>query len=171
MLTVPHMVAGAALGSLVGEVPGQNVFAFAVGWGSHYVLDAVPHWERLFGGKGSGFSTQTPIGQWPRSFLYQAVGDAVLALGLMALLLSWRGELMTFWQSPVFWGAFGGFFPDLLDNTPVVNNILGKIGIVQKERKFHQDNHISVENQEKMPKYTGLVTQLIVVAIGLWLLF
>jgi hypothetical protein len=58
----------------------------------------------------------------------------------------------------------------LLDNTPVINNILGKLGIVQKERKFHQDNHISEAAQASVPRYTGLITQLAVVGIGLWLL-
>jgi hypothetical protein len=171
MLTVPHMVAGGALGSLVGEVPGQNLFAFAVGWGSHYVLDALPHWERLFGQRGSGFSTQTPINQWPKSFLYQAISDGIIAVVLMALVLLWRGELSAFWQSPVFWGALGGFFPDLIDNTPIINRLTGKLEFVQIERKFHHDNHISVESQEKMPGYTGLVSQLIIVGAGLWLLF
>jgi len=171
MLTVPHAIAGATLGSLVGDIPGQAVFAFAVGWGSHYVLDAVPHWERLFGHKGSGFDTRTPANQWPKSFLYQAIGDVVVALVVIIFVLNSHGDLTQFWQSPVFWGALGGIFPDILDNTPVINNWFGKFTLVQSERKFHHDNHISIQMQEKFPPYTGLVTQAIVVGVGLWLLF
>ncbi|MEX0594612.1 MAG: hypothetical protein WD157_00740 [Patescibacteria group bacterium] len=170
MLTVPHVIAGAALGSLVGDVPGQTVLAFAVGWGSHYVLDATPHWERLFGPNRSGFSTQMPVSEWPKSFLYQALGDALLALGITTLLLYNSGTLALFWTSPIFWGAVGGFFPDLLDNTPVINNYLGKYRFVQRERKFHHDNHVSDEVQQKVPKYFGLITQLVVCGVGLWIL-
>ncbi len=170
MLTVPHMIAGAALGSLVGEIPSQNVFAFAVGWGSHYVLDAVPHWERLFGSKGSDFSTETPVSQWPKPFFYQAVGDVLLAVAVIAGILVWQGDLATFWQSPVFWGALGGFFPDLIDNLPFWNRIMGKIGWVQQERQFHKKYHVSDETQQRVPRYTGLLTQLIVMGVGLWIL-
>lgn len=170
-MSVSHVVAGAALGSLVGPVPGYNVAAFAVGWGSHYVLDSLPHWERLFGSKGSDFNTDTKASDWPRHIYYQAIVDGLVAIALLALILAWRSELTSFWASPVFWGALGGCLPDLLDNVPYWNRRLAKYSLIKKQRDFHQSIHITDTLQKRSPKYLGLLTQIIVIGLGIWVLY
>lgn len=169
MLTIPHMVAGAAIGSLVGDVPGQNIFAFAVGWGSHYVLDAVPHWEEWFGKEIHGYPSDAELKEIPKSTVISGVLDFVLAIVLLVAYLQVFPE-GKFYQSPVFWGALGGFFPDFLDNIPLLKKLTIKIPGVEAERNFHDAIHISQEARRKVPRYTGLITQLLVIGVGLWLL-
>lgn len=169
MLTVPHVVAGAAIGSLVGDLPGQNVFAFAVGWGTHYVLDAVPHWEEWFGKEIHGYPSDAAVKNIPKSIALSGVLDFVAAAILLVLLLR-TSSSEQFYQSPIFWGALGGFFPDFLDNIPILKEVTVNIPGVQAERNFHNTVHISEAARRKVPRYTGLITQLIVVGAGLWLL-
>lgn len=170
MLTVPHVVLGAALGQAVSDVPGASLIAFGLGWGSHYLLDSLPHWERLFGSRGSDFSTETPTREWPRSYLVQAVIDVLIA-ALVVGYLVWRvphGD--HFWQNPVFWGALGAFFPDLIDSVPFWNRQLGRLPFFRQERFLHQYFHISDQSQQHLPKITGLLTQLVVFLLAMWLL-
>ncbi|MFY9931395.1 MAG: hypothetical protein WAK82_25685, partial [Streptosporangiaceae bacterium] len=65
MLLTNHVLSGALIGV---RAPGP-ASAFVAGFGSHFVLDAVPHW-----------------GQWgsQRKFLRVAMADGLLSLGVMA---------------------------------------------------------------------------------------
>ncbi len=170
MLTVPHVVLGAALGQAVSEVPGAGLIAFGLGWASHYLLDSLPHWERLFGSRGPDFSTETPVKEWPRLYLIQAVIDVVLSALVIGYLI-WRvphGD--NFLQNPVFWGAAGALFPDLLDNVPFWNRRLTNLPFFKQQRFLHQYFHISETSQLHLPKFAGLATQLIVFVFSMWLL-
>lgn len=171
MLTVPHMLAGAAIGALIPNSPIALPLAFGVAWGSHYVLDSVPHWERFFGSRQHGFSTHTPLKDWPKFILYQAIGDVVVATVLVFWALAQRGEIGHVWSSPIFWGAFGGFFPDLIDNTPIINRFLTNRFGFRSERTFHQTIHISAEAQQRLPHWLGIASQLVVILGGIWILF
>jgi hypothetical protein len=163
------MVAGAALGSLIGEVPGQNLFAFAVGVGSHYVLDAMPHWEEWFGKAIHGHRSDTELKDIPKSTIVSGILDFIVAVVLLVVYLRLSPEGQ-FYQNPIFWGALGGFFPDFLDNIPFLKELTKKIPGVKAERKFHETIHISEEARRKVPRYTGLITQFIVIGVGLWIL-
>lgn len=170
MLAVPHLIFGAALGQAVSELPGSGAIALGLGVLSHYFLDSIPHWERLVGPKGSEFQTETPLKEWPRSYLIQTVIDVVLAVLLLVYLL-WRvphGD--AFWQSPVFWGAIGGLLPDVIDNTPFWNRTIAQWPVFKQQRFFHRYMHISEASQEHMPRYAGLLTQLAVFVLSAWLL-
>lgn len=170
MLAVPHIVFGAALGEAVSDLPGAGAVAFGIGWASHYFLDSIPHWERMFGPKGSEFSTETPAREWPKPYLVHAFVDLGLALLILAYLI-WRvphGEI--FYQNPVFWGALGGLAPDLIDNVPFWNKILGRLPVIKQLRFVHRYMHISEAAQSHIPKYMGLITQLGVFVFSLWIL-
>lgn len=170
MLSVPHVVLGAALGQAVSEVPGAGLIAFGLGWASHYLLDSLPHWERLVGAHGPDFDTKTPVREWPKSYLIQAVLDVVIAALLIGYLI-WRvphGD--QFWQNPVFWGAIGAVFPDLLDNIPFWNRRLSNLPFFKQQRFLHYYFHITEASQQHLPKYTGLVTQVVVFIFSMWLL-
>ncbi len=171
MLTIPHVLAGAAIGSLVGDIPGKLPIAFALGWASHYVLDAVPHWERLVGPRGSDFSTELPANQWPRSFFIQAATDVSIAIISLFVIVHLTHPYIPWYQSAAFWGGIGGFFPDIIDNVPFWNRQLGRFSLIKKERQFHQSIHVTGETQERSSKYLGLLTQLTVMIGALWVLW
>lgn len=81
MTVLTHMAVGGALGSLVGG----RIAPFALGLGSHVVLDVIPHYE------------------FERMWIEAAVAVGVLG-GLIAVGRADTG---------VFWGALGGVLPDI----------------------------------------------------------
>mgnify|MGYP000096075970 CR=1 FL=1 len=81
MTVLTHMAVGGALGSLVDG----RAAPFALGLGSHIVLDVIPHYE---------FEKM-----WVEALIVTGALGALLALG--------RAE------SAVFWGALGGVLPDI----------------------------------------------------------
>lgn len=171
MLTVPHVLAGAALGSLVGDVPGAPIVAFGVGWASHYVLDSLPHWERLYRPHDRlSFETDTPARDWPRHLFVQAVID-VLVAGAIIYFLATNTSEASWWNTErIVWGAIGGAVPDLLGNVPFWNRILRRLPGFKQEYAFHSNIHIAPIVQKQVPKWLGLLTQIITVTVSLWVL-
>lgn len=165
MLSIAHVVAGAAIGAAVSDLPGAPVVAFGLGWASHYVLDRIPHWERLYRHR-EHFSTQQPASHWPRHILVQAILDNLAAALIVSGMIQTLSGTLAFWRSPLFWGALGGVFPDLLDNTPFWNATTRNWPFFRQERYFHKGIHISQEDQTRYHQF-GLLTQLIVVTLGL----
>lgn len=174
MLIVSHVIAGAGIGAAASNQPEAAGIAFFVGWISHYVLDAVPHWERLYGKEEvqEDFETDLPIRRWPKSFLYQAVIDSIISLVLAIILISiYTDGGLGWWQSSVGWGILGAMLPDLLGNVPFWNRYLEKILPFKQERQFHKYIHIDHSYQKKLPKYFGLFSQIIVIALALFVFF
>jgi len=171
MLIVPHVIAGAALGSLIGDVPGAPVIAFAVGWASHYVLDSVPHWERLYkSSQNINWETHRPAQEWPRHIFVQAAID-VLVAGVFLYAVATNTSEAAWWDTNrIFWGGLGAAVPDLLGNVPFWNRFLSKLPGFKQEYAFHSTIHISPEAQAKLPKWLGLLTQVLTVTLGLWVL-
>lgn len=174
MLVVPHLLFGGALGEAVSGLPGANGLAFGLGIVSHLFLDSLPHWERLVGPKlaapgGEGFNTETPIKQWPRIYIVSAVADVVIA-ALLMVYINWRLPHGHFYQNPVFWGGLGAVLPDLLDNVPFWNRAIANWPLVKQLRYLHSYFHISNESQHHMPKYLGLITQLVVFFFSAWVI-
>jgi len=91
VLLTNHVLSGAVIGARA-RGPAS---AFAAGFGSHFVLDAVPHW-----------------GKWgsQRKFLRVAMADGLLSLGLMAAFgaISPPGRRLT-----VLAGMAGAALPDV----------------------------------------------------------
>ena len=96
MLIFPHAVAGA----VIGENIGSDFLAFGLGFLSHFVLDAIPHFDT------------TDEGRWTKRQIALAVAD--LGIGVVVL---WY-FLPEINQSGYFWGIFGAILPDLMDNVP-----------------------------------------------------
>ncbi|MEK7548663.1 MAG: hypothetical protein AAB499_02080 [Patescibacteria group bacterium] len=173
MLTVPHTLIGAALGSLAPDSPVSNVLAFGLGWLSHFVLDTIPHWERLIEapeGRVKGFATEQTPNMWPRLYFWQAVIDVLLAATIILGLIYFWENALRFWRSTWFWGALGGFFPDVVDNNPYITPHLQHRRGWRWLRHFHQSIHISLRAQKKMPRFVGLLTQVVAVGFSLWIL-
>lgn len=172
MMTVPHAVAGAALGSMIGDHTGSVVIAFTVGIASHYVLDAFPHWERIYKPAGDiNFDTTDAAHEWPRHIFVQAALDVIAAAFIVWGIISFLtpGDLLV--GSNIFWGAFGAVLPDLIDNVPFWNTRLQKTKLFAATAKFHNRIHICEDWPKKYPFVTGLLTQLIVIGGSLWILF
>lgn len=170
MLTVPHVLVGAAVGSLIGDVPGAPLVAFAAGWASHYVMDFVPHWERLYKPfENIDFETATPAKDWPRHIFVQAVIDVLVAAAILYAIWTYQGP---FWwhADQIFLGGLGAVIPDLFGNVPFWNKKLRRFSIFQREYAFHSSIHVTDAVQRSVPKWLGLLTQVVAVTISLWVL-
>ena len=61
MTTTPHVLTGTALASLLPTSSAyMKLVGFGFGFASHYVLDAIPHWERLY---GPHYNDELPLGR------------------------------------------------------------------------------------------------------------
>jgi len=105
MTLATHAVAGAALASLM---PAHPAAAFAAGFLSHFLLDAIPHWDYHLA--SSRKDEANPLNDdlvISRDFyfdLIKIIGDA-----LLGLIVSW------WWFGPyALIGAIGAQLPDLL---------------------------------------------------------
>jgi hypothetical protein len=160
MLLVTHLAVGAAIGEAVHGLPGAPAIAFVLGVASHYVLDALPHWEKLSGEKFPDNDTSEPLKKWPRASIKSATIDGILAI-LFLVYFVWRQPHGAFYVNPVFWGGIGGVLPDFLTNTPGLSKLWAKWPVFKEERYVHNYFHISHESQIHMPRYLGLITQII----------
>jgi hypothetical protein len=168
MLTVPHALTGAAIGALVKDATVAPLVAFSVGWVSHYVLDTIPHWERLYRPHDEiKFDTDQSARDWPKHIFVQAVLDVLIATGLIMWIYQSRAEV----GSVMLWGALGAVLPDLLDNVPFWNRTLRRLPFFSQEQKFHDSIHINEDTQRRVPKILGLLTQVAVVVISLFIIF
>ncbi len=145
MIVTVHVVAGGVIGELVGN----PAAAFLLGIISHFILDSIPHFDNL---DNECFS--------PRQIAFTAADFMIsfsLLFGVIKLPLN-----QTIFSSVFFWGALGGFFPDLFDNVPFWKErfIATKFGT--RYHKFHENLH----HGQPAP-LIGLSTQLAVVVLFL----
>ena len=169
MLLTTHVLTGAALGSLVGDIPGRGLIAFAVGWASHYVLDAMPHKEKILVSEDSD-ETALPINQWSKGMITQTAVDILLALSLMGLIVGLKNDFSLV-HSPQFWGALGAAAPDILDQVPFWNKRIRPKPIFSTLWKWHSNIHISEEAQRKYANNWGVVLPIALMVVALWILF
>ncbi len=88
-----HSVVGAGLALVTHVNPGV---AFVIGFTSHFVLDAIPHWD------------------YPMKRSFIAL-DVILSLLLVWFFFFPHSEsIVSFFTSAVAWGAFGAVLPDML---------------------------------------------------------
>jgi hypothetical protein len=106
MILTTHAVVGAALASFL---PSHPATAFAVGFASHFVLDAIPHVDYPIKSR----SVDPKIGA-PMAFDRALLQDGVGSDGLFGIIVS----LVLFSSSANFWvvlmGAIGAMLPDPL---------------------------------------------------------
>jgi hypothetical protein len=169
MLITPHVLVGGALGSLVSTTNEGRIIGFAAGLVSHYLLDAVPHWERLFGPKDNSSIRNIPASKWPAHVFVQAAIDVFVGFALLLVLA--EGYSRSLWSSsPVFWAGLGAALPDLIDNVPFWKHKTRTIPVLSLLEKLHRAAHIKSESQKKLPKYTGLYTQILCIALAIFAL-
>ncbi|HUP26260.1 MAG TPA: hypothetical protein VM124_01275 [Candidatus Limnocylindrales bacterium] len=166
MLVTSHILAGAALGTLFSNRPGGVVIGFGVGVLSHYILDAVPHWERLFGPHYNNTLSKNHH-DWPRHILVQGAMDLLVGVVLLRYFAFQANRPLA---QAIFWGGIGGALPDIIDNAPFWSHMTKNLPFLKITMRVHRRVHIPVTKQLKLPKYTGLLTQLVICCSAAWFL-
>ncbi len=164
MLTVTHVTVGAALGTVLAASGVSPIIAFVAGLTSHYVLDAIPHWERVYRPHDEpDFEITQGVAYWPKFILLQAVVDVVLGFVILATAVAvYASETST--VVFVLATAIGAALPDILDNVPFWNKKLRKLPLFAQEYALHVRAHISPKRQKQFPSWLGLWTQILLVA-------
>lgn len=168
MTTTPHILAGAALASLLPtNSASMKVLGFALGFASHYVLDAVPHWERLY---GPHYNDELPSDhrQWPQHITRQGVADALVGcavfFAVLAFVVPGPGKTI------VFLGGLGAVLPDLMDSVPWWSGHTKRWPIWRYFTRFHDWAHLDYDLQRRLPSCLGLVSQIAVIIAALLVL-
>lgn len=111
MTLTAHALVGAAAAALVPQNP---LAGFALGFASHFVIDAIPHWDyeprSLRENKADKLKTFIEPGRDFENDVLFVLGDALLGFLLSALVMSLWLFHVPF--STVFWGVFGALVPD-----------------------------------------------------------
>jgi len=112
MILTTHAVTGATLATLM---PSNPILGFAIGFGSHFVLDSIPHWDYSL--KSSKRDKEKPLNSdlvINKDFFKDLIKigiDGLLGLTLSLLLL---GVLRHQSILVILCGAIGGMMPDFL---------------------------------------------------------
>lgn len=153
MLSISH----AATGAFIASKLGNPYLAIPIILLSHYLEDAIPHWDAGTG-LGSGKKSR-------ETALTHSIVD--LALAGIIILLFYPGALSSplsihsFVFSPAVWGAFVGLIPDFLEAPR--NFWKYEPFWLRSVNKFHQSFHHSIPRV-----LDGLAPQIILLII-LWI--
>lgn len=141
MLSTPHLLVGAAVGS----VSPHPLIAFGAGFLSHFIMDKVPHWDWLPN---------------TRKLLILAIGEFLVGAGLLFILTKNSQDPYLLWA-----GALGGVMPDVL---VAPNYLLGRtIKFLEPLRSFH---HQFQNGNDKFSISTRVFLQLLTIILTSWLL-
>lgn len=141
MLVTTHTITG----GVVGEIVSNPILAFVMGTILHFVFDAIPHYDK------------TDDGKWSWRQILLVVLDFSATLYILFLI---RPTLS--FASPFWWGAFGGFWPDLIDNVPFWGPFVIKTKLGKKYHKFHEGLH------KVQPSFlAGMIIQIAIIAVVL----
>jgi len=151
VMATPHLLTGAAAGAILSRRPR---LALAVGFASHFVLDAIPHLDSndLYG-SAAGWT-------WPEVSI--AVVDFLL--GCVVVLLVSRGQP---WRRIALWAAFSGFVLDLVNTIPPVGPWFATWPGTAWLDRFHHGIQPDVSPDNLL---LGFGTPTAVIVVGLWVL-
>ena len=138
MLETPHSLVGGAIGAATGN----PYAAAALGTGSHFVGDLVPHWNPEFPFKG-------------KALYALAIADFVIAEALVVAFWFWFPD-----RPEIAIGAFFGTVPDI---------ILG-IRFTFKVRWLRRYQDIHKKLNVELPFKYGLWPQLVLSVLSAWYL-
>lgn len=149
MIISAHII----VGGVVGEIIDKPIWAFLVGMVLHFVLDSIPHYDRVEGEC------------WGKKQIIFTTIDTLLTLSLIFLIIKLPLD-RTILNNSFAWGALGGIFPDLLDNVPFWQKKF-------RSYKFgYYFNQIHYKIQPKQPSiFLGLLTQAVVIFGALFVHF
>ena len=166
MLSTPHALAGAALGSLMPIGPVGALIGFAFGFLSHFILDSVPHWERIFATKGHTELAKTGYSIRDKGVYIQVVIDITIAIGLLIYFAKTKTSTFEDINLPILTAGIGAVLPDFLDNIHPINKKLKNLSLFKSIEKLHKKFHINYEAQRRLPKFAGLLTQILIIVLS-----
>ena len=136
MLTTPHATAGIALGTFIGN----PMLIVPAAIASHFILDAVPHWQ------------ETLAPYTPTRLTYVRVAfDIALAVGLNILAVHWRPAH----TAGIWLGVISANLPDLDSIIPMIPSM--KRGPLEA----YWDWHCRIQRETK--SLWGILPQLLVI--------
>lgn len=147
-----------AVGSVVGLATGNPVAAFFAAWISHHVLDLIPHSD--IGSVGGNIENILN-----NKKQMQIVFADIFLCALIFLFIAFKADF----NQLVLWGACGGAFPDLVDNSPYWSAYTRKIFPTNYFHILHEKIHCTIVQKEYF--FIGVLTQIIVVALSFYLLY
>lgn len=134
MLSTPHVLIGAAIGSLISS----PVLAFIAGVASHHFFDLVPHWDP------ASWHDRAKDFTWTKRDYLVAYIDNLIAFALMAIIYWWwRGS---YYQVSVLAGMLGAIMPDLWHNVPFWNRLTRSI--TKPWLNFHRRWHHTLQQRD-----------------------
>jgi hypothetical protein len=151
MLSISHAVTGAVIATNIGN-PYISIPIILL---SHYLEDAVPHWDAGTG-LGSGKKTR-------QQAIIHGIIDLVLAGIIVLIFYPPDFSLITAPLSlitPAIWGAFLGLLPDFLEAPR--NFLKWEPAFMKPINKFHHSFHHSIPRM-----WDGLAPQILLLII-LW---
>jgi len=111
-VSTTHAIVGAAIAS---TMPSQPVLGFALGFGSHFLLDAIPHWGyELFSVKKDEDNPMNSSIVFGKNFIFDLLRigvDALIGLAVGLLLFGFSNP-HSLWT--LLWGMAGAIMPDAL---------------------------------------------------------
>lgn len=149
MLSISH----AATGAFIAVHVGNPVVAVPLILLSHYLEDAVPHWDA-----GTGLSSGKKT---RKSAIIHGIIDLFVA-GVVVLLFypPDQSSPLAFLSAAPIWGAFLGLLPDFLESPR--NFMKYEPALLRPLNRFHHSFHHSIPRA-----LDGLAPQIILL-IGLW---
>jgi hypothetical protein len=154
----------AAAGGFFGAAFAHNPFlSFLLGFGSHFLLDAIPHWHYHLKSKRHGANPMEVYFVFDRSFLRDlcvtgidcAIGTALIAAAVYAANAAALGAALA--------GAVGGVLPDALQ---LAYSIFPRSPLKHLQR-FHHAVHASTDFDRK--PFFGISAQLAGIALAVLL--
>lgn len=154
MLSFSHLFIGAAVGTLTNN----PALGFGLGVVSHHLADAVPHVDTGV----ETFEQRENVGLG--TYLFAAVEGLVGAAALEYVL---RQSGLTLFDptSPLALGAFGGVFPDLVDNIPLWKTRFRATKVGRVYHDFHDWFHTTLFRKEYRWWPLGVVVQIFIVGL------
>ena len=167
MISISHVIVGAAVGTAVGVATGSPVVALAAGFASHLVCDLIPHLDHPPAPKDANDNLI-----WTPNVYVFAIFDSVIAWLLMAFL--WYRYFGYPAFSPFIVGAIGAYLPDFIDNVPFWNKFTRPLPVFKQFHDFHEKIHRVWTKRYPMPRswVLGVTTQIIAIGVSvLYLLY
>lgn len=165
MVLSPHSILGAIIATEVSRSTNQAVLGIILAFFSHFLLDAIPHWDYLISSlkKVSFF----PLGKlikttefW-RDVLFVAL-DLIICFSIIAV----------FWKQSQYFivainGAFAAILPDLFQ---FLYWFFPSSFLLQKFKKFHHQFHASKKPKNKLLGILWQVTFTVLIIVVAFIL-
>lgn len=154
MTLATHAITGAALASFV---PTHPALAFTLGFASHFLLDAIPHWDYPIFSDSIHPKKENQKMKIDRAFFRDAIDfsfDSLIGLGISMLAFASPASAIA-----IIAGALGGILPDPLQ---FVAKKIHHEPLISLQR-FHQWIHTSYHLRESGHVALGISSQIVFV--------